>query len=161
MKRLILPLLLVLVAAAGGIGAGLYLRPHEPAAPAAEEAAQGKPATEAAPPGDPPKLDYVKLSNQFVIPIVEQGRIGSLVVLSLSLGVIEGQSDTVLAKEPKLRDSLLQHLFDHANSGGFSGDFTEAATLDRLRRQLLETAQSILPGVASEILITDIARQDS
>ena len=64
-------------------------------------------------------MEYVKLSNQFVVPVVKGKTVVSLVVLSLSLEVPEGQKDAVFRREPKLRDSFLQVLFDHANIGGF------------------------------------------
>lgn len=149
MKRLILPLLLALLGLAGGLGAGFLLRPaHEPTA-------------EAHPPEPELPPEYVKLSNQFIIPVVEGGRVGSLVVLSLSLEVKPGSAEAVYAKEPKLRDSFLQILFDHANSGGFRGAFTDGSALEPLRQALVETAKATMPDVVTDVLITDIARQDS
>lgn len=150
MKRLILPLLLVLTGSAAGIGAGLYLRPTDAHGAEAEPVAE-EPET---------PREYVKFTNQFVVPIVEEGEVASLVVLSLSLEIGEGQSEAVLEMEPKLRDAVLRRLFDHANTGGFDGDFTEIVPMDRLHTQLLETVQKLMPEVVSDVLITDIGRQD-
>ena len=160
--RKLLPLLLALVGLGIGGGAGVFLRPA-PQAPAEGAAAEGPaaeaPAAEAADPETPP--EYVKLSNQFVIPVLEGGKVASMVILAISLEVTHGSTDAVYAREPKLRDALLQVLFDHANSGGFKGDFTDGANMVLLRKALLESAKSTLGDTVSNVLISDIARQDS
>lgn len=106
-------------------------------------------------------MEYVKLNNQFVVPIVKDKNVASLVVLSLSLEVPAGSEDDVYKREPKVRDSILQVLFDHANIGGFDGAFTEAKMLNVLRRALREVAQRDLGAdVVNDVLILEIARQD-
>ena len=81
-------------------------------------------------------------------------------VLQLSLEVTAGATADVDAAEPKLRDVFLQVLFDHANSGGFDGAYTDAANLITLRTALLEAAKSVLNDTVSDVLITDILRRD-
>ena len=93
--------------------------------------------------------------------LLEGGRVGALVVLSLSLEVPLGQTEAVHAREPRLRDEFLRVLFDHANSGGFRGTFTDSANLVLLRRALLEAAQKAMGDSITDVLITDIVRQDS
>ena len=151
MKKLIVPLLLGLTGLGGGIGAGVFLRP----VPAAESHANMPEAEPAVPP------DYVKLNNQFVIPVVEDGNVAALVVLSLSLEVTTGSTEAVFLTEPKLRDVFLQVLFDHANAGGFKGSFTDASNLVVLRQALQEVAMQVLGDSVKDVLIVDIARQDS
>ena len=63
--------------------------------------------------------------------------------------------------EPKLRDGILQLLFDHANTGGFQGSFTDADNLVILRKGLTEVARSVLGSMVRNVLITDMIRQDS
>lgn len=129
------------------------------AAPEAE--AEAGAAAETGEGGTPGLPEYVKLSNQFVVPVVEDGRVAAMVILSLTLEVAPGSTEGVYAREPRLRDAFLQVLFDHANAGGFRGSFTDGANLVLLRRALTETAQRLLPGTASDVLIADIVRQDS
>ncbi|MCF8486558.1 MAG: flagellar basal body-associated FliL family protein [Rhodobacteraceae bacterium] len=153
MIRKLLPLVLALIGLGAGAGAGLFLRPAPDPDPAAEEVAA---------PVDPALVpDYVKLSNQFVVPLVEKDRITAMVILTLSLEVKQGTSEQVYAREPKLRDAFLQLLFDHANTGGFRGSFTDAANLVILREGLREIAQKLLGDSVTDVLITDIVRQDS
>lgn len=168
--RKLLPLILALSGLGAGIGAGLALRPDPPAPEAVEtaEAAAGEAPAETAPPpmagGDHPAEgapEYVKLNNQFVVPVVTGGRVTALVVLSVSLQVGPGMREEVFAREPRLRDAFLQVLFDHANAGGFDGVFTSAENLRRLRMALLEAAQRVLGATAGDILITDMMRQES
>jgi flagellar protein FliL len=182
MIRKLIPILLALVGLGIGIGAGLFLRP---AAEATNETAHG--AEGAATEGDASKAEddaahadtapkegeaaaaedaengpeYVKLSNQFVIPVLEQGQVASMVILALTLEVAHGSSETTYTREPKLRDAFLQVLFDHANSGGFKGAFTDGSNLVLLRKALLEAAQTAIGPTVTDVLISDIARQDS
>jgi flagellar protein FliL len=173
----IIPIILALTGLGAGTGAGFYLRPHTGAADehaTAAESAHGEAAAEgedhAGAPAEEASAghgegetgpEYVKMSNQFIVPVVEDGRVASMVVLSLSLEVASGSSEAVFAREPKLRDSFLQILFDHANAGGFRGSFTDGANLIVLRRSLMEAAQKTMGDKITDVLIADIARQDS
>lgn len=154
MIKKLAPLVLVLFGASAGAGAGLFLRPAPtPDTKAEAETPAEVPTTDTLP-------DYVKLPNQFIVPVVEGGRITSMVIVSLSLEVTQGSTDQVFQREPKLRDLFLQMLFDHANTGGFRGTFTDAANLVLLRASLLEAARQVLGAVVTNVLITDIVRQD-
>lgn len=150
MKKLILPLILASVGTIAGAAGGFMLRPT--AEPEAETPAVDEEEIE------PP--EYAELTNQFIIPVLEDGAVTSLVVLSLSLEVTSGSTPAVHQHEPKLRDVFLQVLFSHANSGGFHGSFTDSANLVPLRAALLEAARSVMPDEVRDILIGDIVRQD-
>lgn len=173
--RKLLPVLLAVIGIGGGIGAGLMLRPAPPAAEAKAEGAAGAahegpveciPVDEveqlkaAVAPSAPEDREYVRLTNQFVVPVIEQGRVGAMVVLSLSVEVPLGEAETVFAREPKLRNVYLQVLFDHANVGGFDGAFTRAQTLDQLQNALTEASYHAVGDLVTDVLITEIARQD-
>lgn len=171
MRHLLFPAILGLVGLGAGIGTGLLLRPE--AGPegnpdgAAEHAAGTDAETHATEEADAHAEDegvgpeYVKLNNQFVVPVVQEGRVAAMVVLSLSLEVEPGSTEAVYQREPKLRDVFLQVLFDHANVGGFSGSFTDGSNLVVLRTTLKEAAALVLGTTVRDVLITDIARQDS
>ena len=159
MKKL-LPLVLLFIGAGAGIGAGMFLRP-EPELPLTEDAEDAEKVEVAQAEEDNlGAREYVKMSNQFVVPVIKDDRVKALVVMSLSVEVPEGQKDAIYSMEPKLRDSFLQVLFDHANIGGFDGAFTEANNLAVLRGALREIAQRDMGDQISDVLIVEIARQD-
>jgi Flagellar basal body-associated protein FliL. len=171
MIKKLLPLFLAVIGLGAGIGGGLMLRP-EPQEVVEINPCGDVPATDAThnphaathEPGeeDPEHtaFEYVKLNNQFVIPDLEAGRVVSMVVLSLSLEARTGFRENIYAREPKLRDVLLQVMFDHANSGGFKDDFTDSVTMNALRHALLEAAQATLGPEINDVLVIDIVRQD-
>ncbi len=193
MKKL-LPIILLLIGAGGGVGAGLFLRPA-PAEPdmaaacavgdehcppptaeghgeevASEGHGEAPPEDHGAAPaevsdgdhGEEPAgggPEYVALQRQMIVPIVSDDQVISLVVMSLSIEVEAGFSNDVYDREPKLRDAFLQVLFRHANTGGFSGDFTSGEKMADLRRALNSAAAQVLGPVAIQVLVTDILRQ--
>lgn len=180
MMRKLLPVLLLLIGVGGGVGAGIVIGGAE-APPLVEEQANDAEEGDAEESADgaddegeqtqqePPRVEqtgegteYVRLNNQFVVPIVRNGAVRSLVVLGLTVEVATGQNNLVFDQEPRLRDSFLRVLFAHANTGGFDGVFTEADAMEPLREGLREAAQRILGrDIAFDVLITDITRQDA
>lgn len=174
MKAILIPVILLLLGTGGGVGAALFLLPSpDPAAdpsvsvaetcvPAADAPAAGGdlPGHETAAAETTAGHDYVRLDNQFIVPVVNDSQVAAMVVLSLNLEVLVGQQDLVLLHEPRLRDLFLQVLFDHANTGGFEGMFTASSNMRRLRDALHQAAQEALGDVVTDVLITDIVRQD-
>jgi flagellar protein FliL len=151
MIRKLLPILLGLLGLGLGVGAGVFLRPPADEHAVVEEA-----------PVDPAQApEYVKLPNQFIVPVMLRGKVVGLVIMSLSLEVKNGATAEVFGVEPKLRDVMLQVMFDHANSGGFEGAYTDGANLVLLRKALLEAAKGVLKKTVTDVLIVDIMRQDS
>lgn len=166
MIKKLIPVLLALVGIGGGIGAGIMLKPAPIEVvkihPCGDDEKADKSPEKADDHGDEvaATLEYIKLNNQFVVPIVHQKTVTAMVVMSLSVEVSPGGADAVYTREPKLRDGFLQVLFDHANMGGFDGEFTSANNMDVLRMSLSEVAKRVVGEAANSVLITEIARQD-
>jgi hypothetical protein len=183
MKSVLLPLILSLIGVGSGVGAGLFLTTEQVAevapgecgdaasgsvtaedghaAPGAHgEAVVAPAAAGASGHGEVAGREYARLNNQFVVPVVEGGRVSALVVLSLSIEVEAGTREAVFTAEPKLRDVFLQVLFDHANVGGFDGMFTSSANMRALRVALRDAAQAAIGKQITDVLIIDIVRQD-
>lgn len=179
MKKILLPLILLLVGLGGGVGAGLFLAP--PAAPDAAETeampeggemTPSDPSESAQAPAQSPAEDqaaesgeatgpvYVQLDNQFIAPVMDGGTVAAMMILSISVETDAASQDSVLAAEPRLRDAFLQVLFNHANTGGFEGNYTANGPMRTLRAALLAAAQDSVGPVVSGVLITNIVRQD-
>jgi flagellar FliL protein len=173
MIKKLMAIVLILVFAGAGVAAGLMFKPE----PELEIADMG-------PCGDDPNAyaikashamtaektpvkdtnityDYVKLNNQFIIPVIKGDVVRSVAIVALSLEVEVGSTEKVFAVEPKLRDTFLQALFDHASLGGFDGAFATTENLIRMRRSLKENAVAVLGDIVNDVLVTDIARQDN
>ena len=160
----------VALAAGLGIGAGgaILTKPAPPedtaGTSAGAEGTEGKPAT-AWKPAPPPPTDevteFAPIGNQFVVPVLREGRVNALVLVSITLEVAEGSTAEVFSIEPRLRDAFLQVLFDHANAGGFDDRFTQADRMSLLRQALGEAADRMLGPVLRNVLIVDIVRQEA
>ena len=173
MKKL-LPIILILIGVGGGIGAGVMLRPapeehaEAPQAPGCdpaqdlhcgEDAGHAMVADVHAVPDPTVVYEYVSLPKQFVIPLISKDRVSALVVLTISIETAEGTSAALLERQPRLRDSFLQVLFTHANSGGFDGAFTTGQSMTDLRGSLLQVARRIVGDSVNSVLIEEIVKQ--
>lgn len=152
----ILPILMLALGSGAGIFGGKLMLP-EPDPVTTEEIVEPQEVT----PEEPSDVEYVKLNNQFVVPVIAEGRVISLVVLALTVEIKLGEREAVYAREPRLRDAFLQVMFDHANIGGFDGAFTNSSSMDTLRHALKTVAVDSLGPTVKDVLITDIVRQDS
>lgn len=173
MLRLILPVVLLLLGVGAGVGAGLFLGGPAPDETASADDTATETETEDGTEADTPEpgsetgpaasglTEYVRLNNQFIVPIVRDGAVRSLVVMSLSVEVELGNTQAVFSQEPRLRDSFLQVMFGHANAGGFDGSFTQATAMDPLRAGLRDAARQALGDIVRDVLIVDITRQDA
>ncbi len=183
MKKL-LPLVMLILGLGAGVGAGMVLKPKPAeqaaacAAPTADTSAETVPtgvengAATAPCPEDPftPVADqpaeataatYVALDKPFVVPVFSGDKTVAMVVVSLSVATKSDGAQVLAAIQPRLRDSFLKVMFRHANSGGFNGSFTNGQKMDDLKAALLASAQEVMGKEAvSEVLITEIARQD-
>jgi flagellar basal body-associated protein FliL len=154
---LLVPVVALAVGLAAGAGGAVFLAAEPEAEPDAAAAE-----SEAAPeqePGAP--TEFAELGSQFVVPVLDEGSMRALVLVSLSLEVTEGSTGQVHSIEPRLRDSFLQVLFDHANSGGFDDRFTQSDRMSLLRYSLREAAQRLLGPILIDVLIVDIVRQEA
>ena len=189
----LIPIILILVGAAAGVGVGKLLQPsadtemaasegdaarasepsaddghggaddpaddgHAPepddhAAPAEDSGDHGEEASGAA-------IEYVALRRQLIVPLIEGDRVGSLMVLSLTIEATGGNIELIYDREPKLRDEFLQVLFRHANTGGFDGVFTSGEAMSDLKSALNAAAHDVLGSVVQQVLVTEILRQE-
>ena len=177
MKKLLLPLLLLLIGTGSGVGAAFFLKPGPAPVPeAGTDMAAAAPcgpvdearaaasvgdshATDASPIEAVAGSEFAALENQFIVPVLEDDKLVAMMAITLSVEVPTGQMTRVYAVEPRLRDNLLQDMFQHSNIGGFSGNYTATDKMRILRQDLLRTTRSILGETALDVLIIDIKRQ--
>jgi len=108
------------------------------------------------------ELAYVAMDKPFVVPVFAGDKITAMVVVSLSVETDLEGAPSVEAVKPRLRDGFLKVMFRHANSGGFDGSFTAGRKMEDLKSALLQTAREVMTATpVEEVLITEIARQDS
>jgi flagellar FliL protein len=185
LKKL-MPVVIALLGLGAGVGAGVALKP----APEPEEAAActppdgtadaahgaaagGEAATDPCAEPDPlaaadhgPELEgelaYVPMEKPFVVPIFSEEKVVAMVVVSLAVETEAEAASKIEGLKPRLRDSFLKVMFRHANSGGFDGSFTGGRKMEDLKSALRAAAQEVLhEKPVGEVLITEIARQDS
>jgi Flagellar basal body-associated protein FliL. len=169
--RKLLPVLLLILGLGAGAGAGWFLKPApapmDEAAAHGEAPAHGEEATDEhgasashyEPDAGP--TETVRLPNQFVVPVIVEGRVQAMVVIGLALELTQEHEFSLATDEARLRAVFLQMLFDHANIGGFSGLFTSGEALLALRRILREAARTELGPEVQDVLITELLRQES
>ncbi|MEM0947056.1 MAG: flagellar basal body-associated FliL family protein [Pseudomonadota bacterium] len=159
MKAFLIPIVMLVVGAGAGAGAGLFLAPtKEPPKDDGTTVDSAKETPEGT--SDPDAVEFARLNNQFIVPLVEGDAVTAMVVLSLTLEVDPGGTEAVFESEPRLRDRVLRTLFDHANAGGFDAGFTQNGTMNLLRSALVETARATLGPIVHDVLIVDIVRQE-
>lgn len=182
MKKLI-PLLIALLGLGTGVGAGMALKPapapesHAGACASSAPPAHAEAEAAAEPCAEDPfapaiaeravekhaEVSYVPIEKPFVVPIFAGERTVAMVVLSVSIAT-EGEkgASALEAVQPRLRDSFLKVMFRHANSGGFDGSYTAGRKIEDLKSALLGAARDVVRDTpVDEVLITEIARQDS
>ena len=110
--------------------------------------------------GDSGEYGFVKFGRQFIVPVVKPDGVNALVVLDINLEVPTDVTETVYAREPKVRDALLSTLLRLSSEGAFNARFTTAENMDQIRGELLEAARAVLGDDVHEVLILSIARQN-
>ena len=83
----LLPIVLLILGVGAGVGAGFALRPALLAEGDADGEVVVEHSEEAHVDESASELSYVKINNQFVVPVIKQDRVSALVVLSLSQGL--------------------------------------------------------------------------
>ncbi|WP_372801888.1 hypothetical protein [Paracoccus seriniphilus] len=157
------------IALVAGIAAGDYLRPASPGSEAEDNASLSsliEAKKDADTRQDPPantrtdvRTATFTFPSQFFVPLMRNGDMGAMMILTLSVETAEDQLETMKQQEHRLRDALLRQLLIHANTGGFDGNFTTEVSLRVLRESLLTAARQATTLPVRAVLIEDIARQ--
>ncbi|MDO5621237.1 MAG: hypothetical protein Q4G24_07185 [Paracoccus sp. (in: a-proteobacteria)] len=158
MKKLLF-LLLPILAFIGGALSGEMLAPKPPIPETGEmpEAGTTQPGELQA----DMKMAGFRFPSQFFVPVMRQGQVSSVMVLSLTIEMAEADQEAIYRQEYRLRDALLRQLLIYANSGGFDGNFTAEPRMEALRRELLRATHDVADAPVHAVLVEDITRQPS
>ena len=105
-------------------------------------------------------ISYFKFSRQFIVPVMENKRVRSLVILDLNLELAPGIIDSAYSMEPKLRDAITRSILQLSRQPAFKEHLTSPTTFDLLRATVLEAANEVLGEGVNDVLIIDIIQQD-
>ena len=107
------------------------------------------------------KVDYLKFKRQFVIPVMNDKKIDSLLIMNFNLELNEDAPSDSFQLEPKFRDAFMRDLLELSNQGLFSDDLTSPKTFEIIRETLLGSSRRIMEEGVENVLILDIVRRDS
>lgn len=103
---------------------------------------------------------YYKFTREFVVPIIRDGRVSSLVILNLNLEADAAISQKLFEMEPKLRDNIMTTLITLSNDGTTFESMTDVANYESIRSLVLQNLQSVMSTGIRNVLIVDLAKQD-
>ena len=103
---------------------------------------------------------YFKFSREFVVPVVSQGRVTSLVILNLNLEADASMSQKLFEMEPKLRDNIMTTLITISNDGKTFESMTDVENYETIRSMVMMNLQSVMATGIHNVLIVDLAKQD-
>lgn len=103
---------------------------------------------------------YYKFSREFVVPIIRENRVQSLVILNLNLEADEAISQKLFEMEPKLRDNIMTTLITLSNDGTTFESMTNVENYESIRSMVLMNLQTVVSTGINNVLIVDLAKQD-
>ncbi|WP_291205225.1 hypothetical protein [Hyphomonas sp.] len=103
---------------------------------------------------------YFKFSREFVVPVVSQGRVTSLVIINLNLEADADMSQKLFEMEPKLRDNIMTTLITISNDGKTFESMTDVENYESIRSMVMMNLKSVMSTGIHNVLIVDLAKQD-
>ena len=103
---------------------------------------------------------YYKFSREFVVPIIENDRVKSLVILNLNLQVDSSASQSLFSQEPVLRDNIMTTLITLSSDDTVFNSLNSIEHYETIRSMILKNLQDAFSGDVQNVLILDMARQD-
>ncbi|HBT37457.1 MAG TPA: hypothetical protein DEB52_16055, partial [Hyphomonas sp.] len=91
---------------------------------------------------DSGEVTYYKFTREFVVPMIEDDRVQSLVILNLNLEVDTSISQELFSKEPVLRDNIMTTLVKLSSGGRTLNSITDVDNYETLRAMILTNLQN-------------------
>lgn len=108
----------------------------------------------------PGEVTYYKFSREFVVPMIEDDKVKSLVILNLNLEIDPDAWQKLADKEPVLRDNIMTTLIKLSSGGRTLYSITEVESYETVRTMILANLRSEVSEGIHNVLILDMARQD-
>jgi len=105
-------------------------------------------------------VEYFKFTREFVVPIMRESRVESLVILNINLEVDASEIQKLFAMEPKIRDNIMTTLIELGNDGSTLESIATLENYESIRATVLLNLQKILPNGIRNVLIVDMAKQE-
>jgi flagellar basal body-associated protein FliL len=104
---------------------------------------------------------FFRFSREFVVPMIQNERVSSLVILNINVESDAATSDKLFSQEPVIRDVIMTTLIEISGDGKTFQSMTSIENYETLRSLILVALQKRFPDMGiKNILILDIARQD-
>ena len=110
--------------------------------------------------GSSGNVSYFRFSREFVVPVLEDDRVASLVILNINLEVDSSISASLFSQEPKLRDNIMSTLIALSGDGDTFRNITQVESYESVRSMVLMNLKSVVPNGIENVLIVDMAKQD-
>ena len=81
--------------------------------------------------------DYFKFSREFVVPVMRNDQVKSLVILHITLETDSSTADDLFSEEPKLRDNIMTTLIGLSNDGRTLEEPTMVDNYEMIRSMVL------------------------
>ena len=173
--KLVLTSLVAVIFIALGSFAGVVLKSPAPAAASAtvetgdDDHAEDKHEAKADDHGKAHKSDkssasgdsaYYKFSREFVVPVMRDGQVKSLVILHISLETDSATSEKLFSEEPKLRDNIMTTLIGLSNDGRTLEQPTDINNYETIRSMVLMNLKDSVSDGIRNVLIVDVGKQN-
>lgn len=109
---------------------------------------------------DPSKSEYYKFTREFVVPIMRDETVRSLVILNINLEVESGMNSELFSMDPKLRDNIMSTLVALGNDGVTLERMTSAESYETIRSMVKKNLSSVVASGIKNVLIVDLGKQD-
>ncbi|GAB5459090.1 MAG: flagellar basal body-associated FliL family protein [Henriciella sp.] len=103
---------------------------------------------------------YHNFSREFVVPVMQGDRVKSLVILNISLEADESISSKLFSQEPKLRDNIMTTLIQLSSGTDVFENLTDAESYETIRTMVLKNLDSVISTGIHNVLILDVGKQD-
>jgi flagellar basal body-associated protein FliL len=103
---------------------------------------------------------YFKFTREFIVPVMHDRKVESLVILNINLEADSSISQKLFSMEPKIRDNIMTTLIELSNDDRTFENITDVESYETIRAMVLMNLQKAVPKGIQNVLIVDIAQQD-